>query len=126
MQIRCPAALQVICTKSKPNCSACPLQSQCEYACSGGERWQGHAGETWAAERLPAQTEGSNSSGPQAVEDLHAVESPFTREHAPQSLEQLIADVLHSGLSLDPWKALSKSLTSEGLTSSAASAHGLR
>ena len=43
---RCSAAaewllfhLQVICTKAKPNCSACPLQASCEYAQSGGDRW---------------------------------------------------------------------------------------
>ena len=35
-------SLQVFCSKVSPNCTACPLQTGCEYALSSGKKYQSH------------------------------------------------------------------------------------
>ncbi|KAK9821663.1 hypothetical protein WJX74_006085 [Apatococcus lobatus] len=107
---------KVICTKVKPNCSACTLQTHCEYALSGGERWHSpavlHSYRTGATDIEDAMLKGLDATPHKGIhvserKDAHqAAEKPFLESSTHLPLEDLIAAILRRGLRLDKAIAL--------------------
>ncbi|KAK9864815.1 hypothetical protein WJX84_000513 [Apatococcus fuscideae] len=96
---------KVICTKAKPNCSACPLEAQCEYAQSGGERWQSEVEGFLDVEQVAASSQVRAPvahPGSMARSRIAEVaEKPFLEAVAPPAIEQQIADIMRKGFRLD-------------------------
>ena len=91
------ATSQVICTKSKPNCTACPLQMECEYARSGGEHWRENVQSASRTASSASHTaKGAEPALQPGTRDT-AVEDQFLAVHLPGDLEGLVSELLHKG-----------------------------